>query len=118
MKYTKRQIQEAIRHWEKVLVQMNESKNKLLDICSSKFDEDVIFSKEKKFKLTHNKYFDTLCRKTAENIEMLKETDEMKQTLNTPFNREIVNKYKNQNGIWISDDGTQFSFSFGIPMPN
>ena len=49
---------------------------------------------------------------------MLKETDEMKQTLNTPFNREIVNKYKNQNGIWISDDGTQFSFSFGIPMPN
>lgn len=279
MKYTKRQIQEAIRHWEKVLVQMNESKSKLLDICSSKFGEDVIFSKEKKFELTHNNIenlykvfddyffdsklsiikdlklfsgnkndleniigqytkaqidfdnfialyqplqcwqrnlqtnriqlaipkdaifiniqshnfssfsyiaqalfhemthaydmhegglytylvwaisagapkevidynshltkifkqkkqefmnatnievqisgnnedFDTLCRKTAENIEMLKETDEMKQTLNTPFNREIVNKYKNQNGIWISDDGTQFSFSFGIPMPN
>lgn len=278
MKYSRQQIQEAIKHWENVLIQMSESKSKLLDICISKFNEDVIFSKEQKFELTsenieilfkifdeyffnmrlssekdlklfsgnktdlettisqytqdkldfdnfialyqplqcwqrnlqNNKVrlvipkdaifintqshrfssfsyiaqalfhemihaydmhvgglysyvvwainagapkevidynshltkvfkqekqkfmdatnievrtdgndedFDTLCRKTAEDIELLKETSEMKQMLNTPFSKEIVEKYRNQNGIWISDDGTQFSVSFGIPMP-
>ena len=53
-RYSKKQIQEAINYWQNILVQMNESKSKLLDICSSKFTEDVVFTdKEYKFALNN-----------------------------------------------------------------
>lgn len=50
--YTKKQIVESIKYWQKILKQMNESKSQLLDICIKQFDEDIIFSNEQLFELT------------------------------------------------------------------
>ena len=45
--YTKKQIVEAIKHWESVLKRMDESKSPLLDACSKEFGEDVVFDSNK-----------------------------------------------------------------------
>ena len=59
--------------------------------------------------------FDTMCRKAAENIHLLKE-DELDAVLRiTP---EIMKKYRNTEFVQFGKDGKTISFSFGIPMPN
>ena len=45
--YTKKQIVEVIKHWESILMRMDESKSPLLDACSKEFGEDVVFDSNK-----------------------------------------------------------------------
>ena len=51
-RYTKKQIVEAIKYWESILKRMDESKSRFLDICSSKFGEDIVFSDTYSFEYT------------------------------------------------------------------
>lgn len=53
--YTKKQIIEAIKHWQNVLKMLDESKSPLLDTFAKKFTEEVVFSKN-----GHEKIFPTL----------------------------------------------------------
>ena len=42
--YTKKQITEAIAHWQSILKKIDESKSALLDAFADKFGNDVVFS--------------------------------------------------------------------------
>lgn len=42
-RYSKHQIQEAIKNWQNLLKTLDESKSPLLDVCANKFGEDVVF---------------------------------------------------------------------------
>ena len=48
--YTKKQIVEAIKHWESALKRMDESKSSLLDEFAKTFREDIVFKNIKKIK--------------------------------------------------------------------
>ena len=52
---------------------------------------------------------------TSKNIKLLKEDDVL--SIQCPFSKDIIEKYKDSDLVHISDDGMSFSFSFGIPMP-
>lgn len=51
----------------------------------------------------------------SKNIELLKEDDNL--SIQCPFSKHIIEKYRDSDLVHISDDGMSFSFSFGIPMP-
>lgn len=52
-RYTKKQIVEAIKHWESVLKKMNESiYNNVIDALINEFDKDVVLSKDFNYTLT------------------------------------------------------------------
>ena len=59
--------------------------------------------------------FDTMCRKAAENIHLLKE-DELDAIPHiTP---EMAKRYGNTKFVQFGKDGKTILFSFGILMPN
>ena len=45
-RYSRKQIIEAIEHWQDVLKKMDKSKSPLLDACAKKFGEDVVFGND------------------------------------------------------------------------
>lgn len=45
-RYSRRQIAEAIKHWQNVLKQLDESKSPLLDAFAEEFGADVVFSNQ------------------------------------------------------------------------
>ena len=54
-RYSRKQIEQAIKHWQSVLKRIDESKSPLLDACSRKFGEDVVFgSKDMLFNLNED----------------------------------------------------------------
>lgn len=52
--YSKKQIYEAIRYWENVLTQMNESKSKIIDALIKEFGNDIIKYRSCPFGLSQN----------------------------------------------------------------
>lgn len=62
--------------------------------------------------------FDALCKKTTEEIGLLKEDGCIENDI-TPisFPKDMIERYKNSDLVYFSDDGCSMSFSFGIPMP-
>ena len=40
--YTRKQIVEAIKYWQNILIQMNESKSKIIDALIEEFGEEII----------------------------------------------------------------------------
>ena len=61
--HTKKQIEEAIKHWQGVLKRMDESKSPLLDALCKEFSEDVVMSTSQDIVLdqkTCNKIFNAL----------------------------------------------------------
>lgn len=65
----------------------------------------------------NNENFDALCKKTAEDIGLLKEDDDMSNITPIPFPKDMIERYQDSKLIKFSNDGCSFSFSFGIPMP-
>lgn len=52
-RYTKKQIVEAIKHWESMLKKMNESiYNNVIDALINEFDKDIVLSKDFNYTLT------------------------------------------------------------------
>lgn len=58
--YTKKQIVEAIKHWQNVLKRMDESKSPLLDALIDKFGKQIVESKKRNVVLTSKLCYDIL----------------------------------------------------------
>lgn len=69
--YTKKQILEAIKHWESVLKSMDESKSLLLDEFVKTFGEDVVFANELNINITFKNVktiYDILNKNIFDNV--------------------------------------------------
>ncbi len=50
----------------------------------------------------------------SKSIRSLKEDDAL--SIQCPFPKHVIEKYRDSDLVHISDDGMSFSFSFGIPI--
>ena len=91
MKYTRKQIVEAIQYWTRRLSAMNESKIKVLDDLIDAFGEKTVLSKERRFRSTTAELrtiYDILNRNLFENKdEQLTEVQMFDDIVMRNFNR-------------------------------
>lgn len=54
MRYSRKQIQEAIKYWTRQLKALDESKAKVIDDLIEKFGEEIVLSKTREFRPNTN----------------------------------------------------------------